>query len=418
MKKILLSVVTLILLSNFVYSDELLVGNDNVLNVASFEWGLGAPGSYLKNITSDFNIGNSDKCVSSVEIYAKQEGTPTESYSITIENDNPGAPYNPSRLVNPDASVSGNFNDNFTSSGSWYNFTFGSEFQLNGSTTYWIVLRVHGLEGSGNHYWAGRDTTQSYPDGTLYYQQLGAGSGAWISHASDLNFRIWGGDCQSTSISPTIETYNCTSCDQPATSAPFTSQDTTPTFSITTDINANCAIGTVDENYSTTTSNNLERNCTNTSSTNHICTLPYSDGLLMNETDNLYIACQSMSDGLENITSTSGSLLMNITTAQVEVLGDEAIEAGINSSFIFPTTVYSNQQVYIRDLNNNQKLGTFDRVATFNLKRWALNYVTSAESLITDLFNITPSFYAQEYQDMTYKAINDSVRELINNTYS
>jgi hypothetical protein len=233
------------------------------------------------------------------------------------------------------------------------------------------------------------------------------------------DLRICDGACNySDTTPPTIQTYNCTSCGGDNES-PYTTQDTTPTFTITTNLNANCAIGTSDENYSTMVSN-IERNCTTTSGTSHICTLPYSDGLIINETDDVYIACQNIFSGNENITSTSGAMFMDITTSQTEVLGEDAIRAGINSSAIWPSnpTLYQNQQVYIRDLNDNQVLGTFDWFVSYSDKRWGFNYLTGVESFISGLFNITPSFYTEEYQDLTYKDVNDSVRTLIDNTYT
>ena len=36
----------------------------------------------------------------------------------------------------------------------------------------------------------------------------------------------------------------------------------------------------------------------------------------------------------------------------------------------------------------------------------------------TGLFNITPKVYAIGYQELTYQELNDSVREVINNTYT
>jgi len=160
-----------------------------------------------------------------------------------------------------------------------------------------------------------------------------------------------------------------------------------------------------------------DRNCTDTGGMNHTCTLLPSDGLIINETTGyVYIACQDTS-GNENVSSTSEPL--EISLQNLQTVGEDAIQAGIETSAIGATaTIYTNQQVYLRDLNNNQTLGTFDKVASYALKRWAFNYLTSTETFIPGLFNITTAFYAAEYQYMTFQQVNDSVRELINNTYS
>ena len=138
--------------------------------------------------------------------------------------------------------------------------------------------------------------------------------------------------------------------------------------------------------------------------------------MLLNETDYAYIACTDTGETDDD----SVDLEMQMTTAQVETEGENAIMAGINSSVIWslgPPTIYSDQQIYIRDSGNNQATGTFDRVASYNDQRWAFNYLTSIETAISGLLNLTTAFYATEYQDMTYQAINDSVRILINETY-
>ncbi len=110
---------------------------------------------------------------------------------------------------------------------------------------------------------------------------------------------------------------------------------------------------------------------------------------------------------------------MEISIQALQIQGEAAIQAGIDTSLIGGSaTVYSNQQVYIRDLNNNQTLGTFDRLAAFSSQRWAFNYLTSVESPIIGLFNITTAFYAAEYSQMTYQQVNDSVRGMIDGTKS
>ena len=214
---------------------------------------------------------------------------------------------------------------------------------------------------------------------------------------------------------PSINIYNCTSCGQD-TDPPFTTNDTTPTFWIETDEPAYCAIAAIDANYTTMIEDNAERNCSGGGTKYLTCTLQ-PDEMLINETDYAYIACKDTSDN-ENTTSTSGALEMEIGTPEVETIGDNAIMAGINSSTIWPATVYSNQQIYLRDIDNNQVTGTFDKVASKENQWWAFNYITSTESFIIGLFNLTPAVYAVEYEKLTYQQLNDSVREVIDTTYN
>ncbi len=99
-----------------------------------------------------------------------------------------------------------------------------------------------------------------------------------------------------------------------------------------------------------------------------------------------------------------------------EAEGDIAIEAGINSST--PTaTKYPAQQVYVRNLSNNQTLGTFDWAAAFGNQRWLFNYVTTGESYVKAP-NLTTAVYVLEITDKTSAAITDEVSRHINSTKS
>jgi len=214
-------------------------------------------------------------------------------------------------------------------------------------------------------------------------------------------------------IPPSIIKINLTSGNGGVgdTSSPYTTNDTTPTFAIETDRNAICAIDNEDLDYMTMITEDILRNCSTTDGVNHVCTLQPSDGLIINETTgNAYIACKN-SYGIEK------SDALTIALTEIEATGEEAIETGIKQSNIGATaTIYTNQQVYLRDLDNNQVLATFDKVALYDLQRWAFNYLTSTESPISGLFNLTTAFYAAEYQYMTFKEVNESVRDFIDNT--
>ena len=68
-------------------------------------------------------------------------------------------------------------------------------------------------------------------------------------------------------------------------------------------------------------------------------------------------------------------------------------------------------------LSNAQFTGAFDRVAVLGTKRWALNYVSEGESVITGLFNLTPALYVLQLQNQTNETIINEVSAFINGTY-
>ncbi len=235
------------------------------------------------------------------------------------------------------------------------------------------------------------------------------GTNPWImgltSNGVIDNFRVYNGTV-CPSVSPNITIESCMSSGD--TTEPYTTSDTTPTFNVTTDINSYCRIGDTNTSYS---SMGISRNCTTTGTTSHICTLTVQDEL-MSSTDYVYISCDSSYDG--SAYNSTEELTMNIT--QLETNSSKAIEEGINSSDIYPATIYRNQQIYIRSLNNTQKLATVDRVAVKGDKRWLLNYVIDSGSLL-GLFNITPAVYVWDKTDLAMNTIRSEVSGLINSTY-
>lgn len=99
-------------------------------------------------------------------------------------------------------------------------------------------------------------------------------------------------------------------------------------------------------------------------------------------------------------------------------MADDAIQAGIDASGISNATVYTNQKVIVRDLDNNQVMMTFDKFVVKGNQRWAFRYKTAIGAFISELFNIPKVLYAVEYNDMTFQEVKDSVRRLINETMS
>ena len=209
---------------------------------------------------------------------------------------------------------------------------------------------------------------------------------------------------------PVFSNINCTSCNIPYgdTTEPYSTSDTTPTFKLNTSVSANCRIS--DESLSYTAMGD-SRNCTSGQGTgSHTCTLTVQDELIFSP-DYVYVTCI-------NIYNTSATNTENLTISLTN-LGDttlNAIDQGIQASAIWPeATVYSNQKVYLRDINNNQVLATVDRVVVYGNQRWLLNYALQNESK-QGLFNITPAVYSLDMTNISSSQIKSAVEALINST--
>ena len=219
-----------------------------------------------------------------------------------------------------------------------------------------------------------------------------------------------GDSCGGGTSAPNITDAKCTYCNPVDSTVPYTTYDTTPTFNITTNINTWCRIADINDTFAVMGS---AKNCTSgAGATNHTCSLTVQDELV-NSTDYVYVAC-STSYGSAG-SNASIKLVMDITNLESNT--SSAIDKGIQTSNIWPATAYSGQQVYIRDVNNNQVLGTVDRVAVSGSQRWLLNYVVDGGSLL-GLFNITPAVYAWERNDIPISLIPGSISGLINATDS
>ncbi|MBI1969112.1 hypothetical protein HYS48_00320 [Candidatus Woesearchaeota archaeon] len=98
-----------------------------------------------------------------------------------------------------------------------------------------------------------------------------------------------------------------------------------------------------------------------------------------------------------------------------ESKGRIAIEQGINSSLETNRSIFTDQKVYIRYPNNNQKWGSFDKVAMKGVQRWAFNYVTGTEQF-TNIVNLNNRVLIWENQSLTSDEIREQVSRLINQT--
>lgn len=198
-----------------------------------------------------------------------------------------------------------------------------------------------------------------------------------------------------------------TQCQNPGCTVPSTS-DTTPTFEVVTDENAYCRIGVSNANYTNLGSG---RNCTGGGTTSLTCTVTDQDELVY-EDSFVYLGCAD-DVGNENLSSTSGAVKLIITG--LEAAGDTSVGLGVQNALLSGYTNYTSQQVYARHFNGDQDVGTFDWVAKKGSKAWAFNYVTKGEQHV-GMFNITPTLYVFEMNNITSANITKYVELVINAT--
>ena len=194
-----------------------------------------------------------------------------------------------------------------------------------------------------------------------------------------------------------------------STSTQCVTSETTPEIHFVTNKEAYCAISRFNHNYTTMGSS---RNCTDTEGlTEHVCYLTADDELYY-EDSLAYIACKD-SNGNENTTSTSGPLALRITG--LEAYSDTFIGLGVQNALVSGYTNYTEQQIYARDLDNNQSTGRFDWVAKKGSKVYAFNYITKGENHV-GMFNLTPVLYVLEMGNITSVNITNAVEIAVNAT--
>ncbi len=215
---------------------------------------------------------------------------------------------------------------------------------------------------------------------------------------------------QSDSYAPIISAINCTSCNIPFgdTSSPYSTEDTTPTFKLETDVDSSCRVSATNSNYTTMSSS---RDCTSsTLGTSHSCSVTSQDEFATT-TSYAYISCVNN----HNLNETSSPQL-EVQIQNLEGTTISAIDKGIQTSSVWPgATVYSNQQVYLRDASNNQVLATADKVVVYGNQRWIINVAFDQQSTL-GLFNITPVVYTLDMVNTSSSGITSKVSALINST--
>lgn len=202
----------------------------------------------------------------------------------------------------------------------------------------------------------------------------------------------------------TISNINCTSSGD--ATEPYTTYETTPVFTLETSVVAYCRIDDDNLSYNEMGSS---RDCQSAGDVNHTCTLSVEDELYQPD-QQVYISCRNKYYASLN---TTVSLQMNITG----LIGNSSlgIQKGIEDSVIYPgATIYADQQVYLRDANQ-QVTGRVDAIASYGNQRWLFNYIEENESAL-GLFNMTPVVYSLEMSNLTKTEIKNAVRDFIDAT--
>ncbi len=297
---------------------------------------------------------------------------------------------------------------NLTISG-WNDFNVtGSFIELTPGTTYTVAFDSY---SGAERYLFCQDSGNPYSNGNSLYVAYAnrETSGSWVDESSyDTRLKFHWYDGSEPSSNPVLTNINCTSSGD--SESPYTTHDTTPTFTFTTDVNANCRIGNVNFSYSNMGD---ARNCTEgQGAKSHTCTLPVSDGLSTSSAY-VYIGCASSTSGEEG-DNASVSLLMDITN--LEVNNTLAIQYGVQASSIWPSaTLYDNQQVYLRNAQGTELLTTVDVVAAYGNQRW-LFHAGHDDDVFVGLFNISPAVYVFEMLNWSFAEIRSGVAEYIDET--
>ncbi|MBI1970044.1 hypothetical protein HYS48_05090, partial [Candidatus Woesearchaeota archaeon] len=99
-----------------------------------------------------------------------------------------------------------------------------------------------------------------------------------------------------------------------------------------------------------------------------------------------------------------------------ETEGRNATEIGTNSSLPETNrTIFTDQQVYLRYEDNDQKIGTFDKFVNSTSQRWMFNYNFS-NNPFTNMTNISNILNTWERENMTEENITAEVSLFINRT--
>lgn len=128
--------------------------------------------------------------VKGVEVYLKKAtGTPGD-ITVRIETNNAGVPSG----TLADANATGTITSFATTTYGWISFDFTTNFSLNASTVYWLVLKTAAGANDNNYNWAA-NSAGAYSSGTMAASTDGGSTWSAVA-ATDAYFRVKGNATQ------------------------------------------------------------------------------------------------------------------------------------------------------------------------------------------------------------------------------
>ncbi len=240
------------------------------------------------------------------------------------------------------------------------NSSVNSGFMFTTNTYYGISITSEGGTGSAYIQQCSVNSPGCYDEGKWWQGTDNPPTGT--SDGLDLDMVLYSELLPSSSI-PRFSNVNCTSCDPPGGDvvAPYTTPDTTPTFSIFTDVGARCRIGSALQNY---TAMNSTRQCTGGENVlYHTCTLTSQDEI-QTTPSNVYISCAA--NGNESMMNTTDALV-------VEIPNNDTLKAGsVNTTNILDGTILGD------DINPNTNI-TINRLQATTVN--ASNIILGVEAV-------------------------------------
>ena len=145
----------------------------------------------------------------------------------------------------------------------------------------------------------------------------------------------------------------------------------------------------------------------------HICTLSSAEQLNKGA-DYVYLACNDSNNRYHTSPiSSTNTITFNISGVN-ETDGRTAIIEGVQNALASYTT-YTDQQVYIRNVNDNQTLGNYDKVISSGNQRWILEYITGSDTY-TNAPDLGTTVNVWENSTLFSGEIISQVGTLINST--
>jgi len=185
--------------------------------------------------------------------------------------------------------------------------------------------------------------------------------------------------------------------------------DPTPTLAFITNEEAWCRLSNTDESYT-----DMSTQCSSgEGDLMHICTLSSAEQLSKG-TDYVYLACNDSSNNYHTSPISSVNTITFDITSVNESDGRAAIEAGVENA-LASYTAYTDQQVYIRNINDNQTLGNYDKVISSGNQRWLFEYKTGSDTY-TNAPDLGTTVIIWENESLFSGEIINQVGILINNT--